>query len=142
MLQAQVSASINQAGLDLECALHVADTLHMAGLRHFPEEDESAITSEHSSLLAAHAKDTKQGHFQFKSSRECYEEFPILVHSGTLLHPSQIPQPTFDIQEGPLSGNRRRPGVVDLEDFKRPRIPGELQSQDVLLREVTTRRMD
>ena len=46
----------------------------MAGLRHFPEEDESPMTPEHRSLLAAHAKDTKQGHFQFKSSRECYEE--------------------------------------------------------------------
>lgn len=112
------------------------------GLRHFPEDDDMSDEAEYASQMAAHAKRIKQGNFQYKSSKECYEEFPALVRSSTLLHPSQSFQPAeLDLEAGPLSGHRQRPNVVDLEDKKRPRIPGEPQSQDILLREVITRRM-
>lgn len=116
--------------------------LCIVGLRHFPEDDDISDETEHASQMAAHAKRTKQGNFQYKSSKECYEEFPTLVRSSTLLHPSQTFQPAeLDLEAGPLSGHRQRPNAVDLEDKKRPRIPGEAHSQDILLREVITRRM-
>ena len=113
-----------------------------AGLRHFPEDDDMSDETEHASQMAAHAKRIKQGNFQYKSSKECYEEFPALVRSSTLLHPLQTFDPAeLDLEAGPLSGHRQRPNVVDLEDKKRPRIPGEPQTQDILLREVIARRM-
>lgn len=115
-----------------------------AGLRHFPEDIEDVTdAAQHAYQMAAHAKRIKQGNFQFKSSKECYEEFPALVRSSTLLRPSQVNQPAqLTLQEGPLSGQRQRPGVVDPDDKRRPRIPGETESQDTLLREVFTRRMN
>lgn len=112
-------------------------------MRHFPEDNSDILeATEHASHAAAHAKRIKQGNFQFKSAKECYEEFPALVRSSILLRPSQVSEPDEPAwQEGPLSGQRQRPDVVDFDDFHRPRIPGERQSQDTLLREVITRRM-
>ena len=140
----QASLQFDAACLLLDHLRHSGDKVtNCTGLRHFPEEDDVVSAAEHSSQLAAHAKRIKEGNFQFKSSKQCYEEFPGLVRSGFLLPSSQTLQPVeLDLQEGPLSGQRQRPDVVDLADKKRPRIPGERQSPEALLREVVARRMD
>lgn len=112
------------------------------GLRHFPEDvtedcedDNTAYTP-----LPSHLKQSKDGNFQYKTTKQCYEEFPAMVHSGFLLHPPQAVQSLLELEEGPQTGQRRRPAVVDLEDRMRPRIPGEKQSAKEYLRELLARR--
>ena len=83
----------------------------------------------------------QKGIFQFKTTKQCYEEFPAMVHSGILLHPPQAVPSPLELQEGPQTGSRRRPAVIDLEDRNRPRIPGEKQSAEEYLRELLTRRV-
>ncbi|KAL0024496.1 hypothetical protein WJX77_009917 [Trebouxia sp. C0004] len=112
------------------------------GLRHFPEdvtEDSEDDNTPHRSL-PSHLKQSKDGNFQYKTTKQCYEEFPAMVHSGFLLHPPQAVQSPLELEEGPQTGQRRRPPVIDLEDRTRPRIPGEKQSAEEYLRELLARR--
>ena len=81
------------------------------------EEDAQPATS--------HLKSDKEGSFQYKTTKQCYEEFPAMVHSGFLLKPPVLEHTISDHEEGPQTGSRRRPAVVDKEDKTRPRYPGE-----------------
>jgi len=112
------------------------------GLRHFPEDVSEDSPDEASDGRSASGplKQDKEGNFQYKTTKQCYEEFPAMVHSGFLLHPPQtVPSPS-ELQEGPQTGHRRRPEVIDLEDRNRPRIPGEKKSAEEYLRELLARR--
>ena len=63
-----------------------------------------------------------------------------MVHSSTLLDiPCRI-EAVDGLEEGPESGRRRRPAIGDIDDRRRPRIPGEKQSADFFLRELHTKR--
>lgn len=112
------------------------------GLRHFPEDvlEESLDESDHPSRTPSHLKRDREGKFDYKTTKQCYEEFPAMVHSGFLLKLPIIKQNVSDLEEGPQTGHRRRPPVVDKEDKKRPRFPGETQSPEEYLRELHTRR--
>lgn len=112
------------------------------GLRHFPEDmlEEVPDNSDDPSNASSHLKRDKEGNFQYKTTKQCYEEFPAMVHSGFLLNPPVIEQDVSELEEGPQTGHRRRPGVVDEEDRNRPRFPGEKQSTEGYLRELLTRR--
>ena len=119
----------------------ISEDLTAAGLRHFPEdvtEDSEDDNAPHKSL-PSHLKQSKDGNFQYKTTKQCYEEFPAMVHSGFLLHPPQAVQSPLELEEGPQTGQRRRPALIDLEDRTRPRIPGEKQSAEYL-RELLARR--
>ena len=63
-----------------------------------------------------------------------------MVHSGFLLKTPVVEQDVSELQEGPQTGHRQRPAVVDKEDKRRPRFPGEKQSPEGYLRELLTRR--
>ncbi|KAA6428234.1 hypothetical protein WJX79_004625 [Trebouxia sp. C0005] len=112
------------------------------GLRHFPEDitEDSEDTNTSQRSPPGHLKQSKDGNFQYKTTKQCYEEFPAMVHSGFLLHPPQAGQSPLELEEGFQTGQRRRPAVVDLEDRMRPRIPGEKQSAEGYLRELLARR--
>lgn len=120
----------------------ISEDLTAAGLRHFPEdvtEDSEDDNTPHKSL-PSHLKQSKDGNFQYKTTKQCYEEFPAMVHSGFLLHPPQAVQSPLELEEGPQTGQRRRPAVIDFKDKTRPRIPGEKQSAEGYLRELLARR--
>ena len=89
---------------------------------------------------SSHLKNDREGNFQYKTTKQCYDEFPAMVHSGFLLKPLVVEQDVSELEEGPQTGHRRRPGVVDEEDRRRPRFPGETQSPEGYLRELFTRR--
>lgn len=110
-----------------------------AGLRHFPE-DVLEEDNDHPIGSSSHLKRDKEGKFEYKTTKQCYEEFPAMVHSGFLLKPLDVEQDVSELEEGPQTGHRRRPAVVDKEDKKRPRFPGETQSPEDLQRELLTRR--
>ena len=114
--------------------------LAVTGLRHFPEDVSEGAQEEDSRPAASHLKHDREGNFQYKTTKQCYEEFPAMVHSGFLLNPPAVEHDGSEHVEGPQSGNRRRPAVVDEQDKKRPRFPGEKQSADGYLREVLARR--
>ena len=113
-----------------------------AGLRHFPEDvlEESLDDSDHPIRNSSHLKCDKEGKFDYKTTKQCYEEFPAMVHSGFLLKIPNVEQDVSELEEGPQTGHRRRPAVVDEEDKKRPRFPGETQSPEDYRRELLTRR--
>lgn len=102
--------------------------------------EETLDDSDDAIHASSHLKHDKEGNFQYKSTKQCYEEFPAMVHSGFLLNPPVVEQDISELEEGPQTGNRRRPGVVDKEDRRRPRFPGEKQSPEGYLRELLTRR--
>lgn len=112
------------------------------GLRHFPEDvaEESSETFHDGRSSTRHLKQQRGGNFQYKTTKQCYEEFPAMVHSGFLLQPPQPVRSPLVLEEGPQTGQRRRPEVIDLKDRTRPRIPGEKQSAEEYLRELLARR--
>ncbi len=120
----------------------VSEDLTAAGLRHFPEDvaEDSEDDKIPDRSPPSHLKQSKEGNFQYKTTKQCYEEFPAMVHSGFLLLPPQTVQSPLELEEGPQTGQRRRPAVIDLEDRTRPRIPGEKQSAEEYLRELLARR--
>lgn len=113
-----------------------------AGLRHFPEDvvEEALDGSDDATSASSHLKCDKEGNFQYKTTKQCYEEFPAMVHSGFLLNPPVVQQDVSELEEGPQTGHRRRPDVIDEGDRRRPRFPGEKQSTEGYLRELLTRR--
>ena len=113
-----------------------------SGLRHFPEDvaEESSETFHDGRSSTRHLKQQRGGNFQYKTTKQCYEEFPAMVHSGFLLQPPQPVRSPLVLEEGPQTGQRRRPEVIDLKDRTRPRIPGEKQSAEEYLRELLARR--
>ena len=113
-----------------------------AGLRHFPEDviEETLDNNDQGINASSHLKHDKEGNFLYKTTKQCYEEFPAMVHSGFLLNPPVIQQDVSELEEGPQTGHRRRPGVIDEGDRRRPRFPGEKQSPEGYLRELLTRR--
>ena len=102
--------------------------------------EESLDDSDHPNRNSSHLKRDKEGKFDYKTTKQCYEEFPAMVHSGFLLKIPNIEQDVSQLEEGPQTGHRRRPAVVDKEDKKRPRFPGETQSPEDYRRELLTRR--
>lgn len=114
------------------------------GLRHFPED---AVEDNLNSATAGrqqpgHAKQEREGHFQYKTTKQCYEEFPAMVHSSWPLNNICNVVTPSGLEEGPESGRRRRPGISEVDDRRRPRIPGETQSAEFLLRELHAKRGD
>ena len=94
-----------------------------AGLRHFPEdaaEDmfESAVAGRQQ---PGHAKQEREGHFQYKTTKQCYEEFAAMVHSSWPLNNICNVATPSGLEEGPESGQRRRPGIGEIDDRRRPR---------------------
>jgi len=62
----------------------ISEDLTAAGLRHFPEDvaEDSEDDKIPDRSLPSHLKQSKEGNFQYKTRKQCHEEFPAWFTAG------------------------------------------------------------